>query len=66
MFTKKYYLKVPEEGSPSKIKRQQNIKRLFYGEKVEYTENSEEKIETDFMGLILNPQNEDLLSALDS
>lgn len=32
MHTKKYYIK--EDGSPSKIKKRQNIKHLFYGEKV--------------------------------
>lgn len=31
MYTRKYYSK---DGSPSKIKRRENIKNLFYGEKL--------------------------------
>lgn len=63
MYTKKYYSK---EGSPSKIKKKENIKQLFYGEKVEFIEGIEEEIVVDFMGLILNPKHDDLLSALDA
>ena len=32
MYTRKYFTK--GEGSPSKIKKRENIKNLFYGEKV--------------------------------
>lgn len=64
MFTRRYYSS--SDDSPSKAKKNENIKKLFYGKKVEYTEGSEETIETDFMGLILHPKDNSLLTALDS
>ena len=40
MFTKKYYSKSSEEISPSKVRQKENIKKLFYGEKVEYIDGT--------------------------
>ena len=39
MYTKKYHSS--SDDSPSKVKKHENIKQLFYGTKLEYTEGSE-------------------------
>jgi hypothetical protein len=64
LFTKKYYSGGVNTGS--KIQKRENIKRLFYGEKVEFIEEINNETVVDFMGIILNPRDGNILDALDA